>query len=152
MGLSKQGMRVLGFFERAARMGMSGRSLLSKLRKYGMGYRTQTFYRDYRMIKEAIKPWENMKYIRKDMFLPQKWYVKTSSPLATNYQTVVEFRAWHTTEQRWVTRTVTVAHDRRMKRKNIEARAAEIALETSPDIELYDAKPIRALQSPVKWV
>ena len=151
-GISKQGMRVVNFLIRGARLGMSGRQLLLFLRQHGLGYRTETFYRDYKLVRGAIRPWERMKYIPRNKFIPEHWYTPTKSPLATNYQTTFELRVFDFNIYQERTIHVTVGHDRLYTRGHLERIACSIAQGTSPKIDVLDIKPTRAFKSPVRWV
>ena len=150
--ISPQGMRVLGFLEKAIRLGWSGRQTLLKLREYGLGYRTQVFYRDWRILQETVKKWENMRYIRKDALIKEDWYTVTASPLETNYQTTFEIRAWDMNLKDNVVRYVTVGHDQLMKRADLERMASAIAQGTSPSLVIDRIIPVRAFKSPVEWI
>ena len=133
-------------------MGLSGRQLLLMLREKGLGYRTQTFYNDYRIVRESVKKWENMKYIRKDRLIPEHWYSETLTPLETNYQTTFEIEAFDIRLNTRVTRYVTVGHDTIMRRADLERLASSVAQGTSPTLIIERIIPTRALRSPVRWV
>ncbi len=146
-GLTKQGIRVLPFLMRGVREGLSGRRLLKMLRKYGLGYRTQNFYRDYKIVKEKVSLWDNMKYIRRDSIISERWYAGAFTPLQANYLTTVRIHAFDFNTQSWVVRDVTVAHDVLLRREDLEREAAKIAVGTSPSLYIDKAYPVRALKT-----
>lgn len=151
-GLSERGRQVFNFLLKGAKEGLSGADVLRTLRQHGLGYNKQIFYRDYRIVKVAQGRWDSMKWTPHNRIIPEEYYKTAKSPLRGNYMTTVKIRALDTETSEIVDRYVTIFHDRLKTREEIESEAIELLQTESKELEPIEAMPIRALQSPVKWV
>jgi len=150
-GISEKGAKVFNFLYKAAKEGLTGAETLRVLREQGLGYRTQDFYRDFRLVKASIGKWDGMKWTPHNRVIPEEYYKPAKSPLPTNYQTVIKVRAIDKYTGEVKDRYVTISHDWLKTREDLEAEAIELIQSESEELEPIEAMPIKALASPVRW-
>ena len=99
--------------------GESGRKILTSLREQGLGYRTQNFYRDRRIILAAKDTFDKTLDLAPDRDIPDYLHVTASNVLPKKYAYVTRVTAddlklgittdWH----------ITVSSDERLSREEI---------------------------------
>ena len=110
-----------------------------------MGYRTKTFYRDYRGIENAWEFSKRMRYTPRNAFIPDERYLDGYSlsdyKYLTNFR--VKVRDMTTGEERDV--YVHVGHDTPQKRADLE-NMARSEVEKSP-FEFMSATPMFGIRN-----
>jgi hypothetical protein len=135
--LSQKGKQLYHFILSGIQQGKSGAEILRALRELGMGYRTQDFYNDLRIIKGETLKWETMKNVRRDAVISPDLYTP-SSVAKRNYVTkfLVEVENMYTHEKHQV--YVSVLHDAPMKRIELEEIAKDIVSQHVFEYEKYE--------------
>lgn len=120
------------FIEAGIRRGLSGREILQTLRRSGLGYRTQEFYRDYRWWREVIEKGSGMKYLPRDRTIPSHWYLETIADWGSRFATRYELRWRHPETGEETTSDIWIHHDVPLSRAELEEALLPATLEASP--------------------
>jgi len=136
-GLSKKGQELFHFLIKGLQEGKSGLQILKELRELGLGYRTQDFYNDLRIVKGEILKWETMKFVKRDAVISESLYTpseRAKTPFVTKVR--VEIENVLTGERKEI--YVSVTHDTPLKRRDIEEMAKYMISVNIPEYEKWD--------------
>jgi hypothetical protein len=138
-GLSEAGRRVISFLVRGAREGIGANELLRSLQSAGLGYRRETFLRDYKLVQGLETEARTLRYVPEHYFPSLKHYPVGKLTQKERFLTYVDVK-WQnpeTGEKR--TRSWAVKHDTLLTPKQIkELVIADLEVTESPPEEEYE--------------
>ena len=141
------------FIEAGVRRGYSGAQIIRQLREAGLSYRRQEMYRDIRWWRDVVDRGSGMKYLRRDITIPEHWYLETPADWGARYATRYELRWRHPETGEETTSDIWVHHDIPLSRAEIEEDLLPDVLAGSPPkpeeqgFELVSAVPKYGVKS-----
>jgi hypothetical protein len=138
-GLSEQGRRVISFLVRGAREGIGANELLRMLQSSGLGYRRETFLRDYRLVQGLEKEASTLRYVPEHYFPSLKHYPIGKINQPERFLTYVEVEWEHPETGKKIRTYWSIKHDTLLTPKQIKEEVLmDLEVTESPPEPVYE--------------
>ena len=148
-GLHAKGYQVYDFIVSAQRAGASARTFQLVLSELGPQFsmRRTDLLKDWKLVKESLHAWDNMKYVGYDKRFSEGTYKTTNYKLASKYMTTVEVSVMDRETGETFKRHLTMGHGERLTRGEVEGVAYGQLQETSPRWDIVYIRSVAAYRS-----
>ena len=123
--LTERGKSVYSYILRGVREKASGTSILRHLRKFGLGYRTQDFFRDWNETKYWYEKSQHIRYVPRSKVPSEDVYVPVYSHADNKYLTTMRVRGINRVTGEEEEIYFKVGHNFRISREDLENIASD---------------------------